>query len=369
MKRNEALLHLSQIINKCNELNLPCEPAIRHYGDCINEMVDNVMTVIQRMIDKPYNRCCRMQLVIDFEKMTDADYWTSSRIFCLLSKERSDELKNKLETMTDMLRALYLKMKQIDIDYAEKLLKRMEARFHKKQHIFDYQLWKIDHPDYTLDMLLDKEVELTSELLLKGVLAYDEVPKAEELEAVRVDLVQKHRKCNDQLPDNFKVECAKLRRYSYWDGQYLFMIDYPRIYRYLFMNCFEKFSNKQRMALYEYDMQLQMIHQDIKMLMDKELPTENEAANPKPDEEPFKFFHPSVSDEEIWQIHNEVKRLVTNYKVPDICDYLYKMASADDKKILLPQLSSVAYEELVRMGMPTTAGYSEKNFNKYYRYK
>ena len=268
MKRNEALLHLSQIVNKCNELNLPCEPAIRHYGECINEMVDNIMTVIQRMIDKPYNRCCRMQLVIDFEKMTDADYWTSSPIFCLLSKERSDELKNKLETMTDMLRALYLKMKQIDIDYAEKFLKRMEARFHKKQHIFDYQLWKIDHPDYTLDMLLDKEVELTSELLLKGVLAYDEVPKAEELEGVRIDMVQKHRKCNDQLPEGFKAECAKLRRYSYWDGQYLFMIDYPRIYRYLFMNCFEKFSKKQRMALYEYDMQLQMIHRDIQKLME-----------------------------------------------------------------------------------------------------
>ena len=85
------------------------------------------------------------------------------------------------------------------------------------------------------------------------------------------------------------------------------------------------------------------------------------------DEVPFKFIHPSKCDDEIWPIHYEVKRLVTNHKVPEICDYLYGMAS--DGKILLPQLSSVAYAEVVRMGMPTTAGYSEKNFNKYYRYR
>ena len=268
MRRNEALLHLLHVLKKCNELDLPCEPAIRHYGECINEMADDVMRVIQRQIDKPYNRCSRMQLVIDFEKMMDADYWTSSRIFCLLPKERSEALKEKLEAMTDMLRVLFLKMKRIDMEYAEKLLKRMEARCQKRRHIFDYEIWKTGHPDYTLGMLLDKEVELTSELLTKGVLTYDEVPKEEELEAVRVDLVKKHRKCNEPLPEGFKAECAKLKRYSFWQGEYLFMIDYPRIYRYLFMNCFENFSRKQRWALYEYDIQLQMIHQDIQKLMD-----------------------------------------------------------------------------------------------------
>ena len=68
-------------------------------------------------------------------------------------------------------------------------------------------------------MLLDKEVELTSELLTKGVLAYDEMPKEEELEAVRVELVKKHRKYNEPLPEGFKAECAKLKRYSFWQGK------------------------------------------------------------------------------------------------------------------------------------------------------
>lgn len=276
MRRNETLLHLSHILRKGNELDISCEPAIRHYGECINEMTDDVMRVIQRQIDKPNNRCSRMQLVIDFDKMTDADYWTSSRIFFVLPKDKSEALKEKLETMANMLRVLYLKKKKIDIEYAETLLERMKASCQKRRHVFDYEIWKTDHPDYTLDMLLDKEVELTSELLTKGVLAYDEMPKEKELEAVRVELVKKHRKYNEPLPEGFKAECAKLKRYSFWQGKYLFMIDYPRIYRYLFMNCFEKFNKKQRGALYEYDIQLQMIHQDIRKLLSTTLPADYE---------------------------------------------------------------------------------------------
>ena len=268
MRRNADLQHLAAILYKCNELNLPCEPAIRHCGECIEEMTDKVMITIQRLIDKPYNRCSRMTLVIDFENMTQTGFWTSSRIFSVLPKKQSRLLREKLETMTDMLRALYLKMKQIDIDYAANLLNRMANRCKKEHQIFDYDIWKAGHPNYTLDMLLDKEVELTTNLLISGVLAYDEMPTEEELEAVRLDKLQKHLKCNLQLPEGFEKECAKLRRYSSWEGEYLFMIDYQKIYRYLFVNCFEKFSKKQRMALYEYDMQLQMMHEDIRKMVE-----------------------------------------------------------------------------------------------------
>lgn len=275
MRRNEALLHLALILNKCNELNLPCEPAINHYGGCINDIVDEVMPVIKRLCDKPYNRNSRMTLVIDFEKMTDVDYWTNSKIFKILPKDKSQILIDKLEEMADMLKMLHLKMKNIDMEYAVELLKRMKARCDKKRRIFDYEIWKAAHPDYTLDMLLSKEVDLTAEVLMKGVLAYDETPKDEEVEAVRVEMVQKHRKYDEKLPRGFEEECAKLKRYSYWEGKYLFIIDYPRLYRYLFMNCFEKLDKKQRWALYEYNMQLQMIHQDIRELLAEQEKAEN----------------------------------------------------------------------------------------------
>ena len=81
-------------------------------------------------------------------------------------------------------------------------------------------------------------------------------------------------------------------------------------------------------------------------------------------EELFHFVHPEIEDDEAWRIHDAVKRLVTNQRIPEICAYLHLMAS--NNKILLPQMPSVAYAELVRMGMPTTLGFSEKHFKKFY---
>ena len=86
--------------------------------------------------------------------------------------------------------------------------------------------------------------------------------------------------------------------------------------------------------------------------------------NGNPNEELFKFIHPSITGEEERMIHEEVKRLVKRQGVPDICRYLQTMAK--EKKILLPQMSSVAYAELIRLGMPNGEGYSEKYFTKHY---
>lgn len=78
----------------------------------------------------------------------------------------------------------------------------------------------------------------------------------------------------------------------------------------------------------------------------------------------FHFVHPSLDDEEGWKIHKEVKRLVKRQSIPDICQYLGKLAS--ENKILLPLMPSVAYAELTRMGMPNTGGFGEKHFRKHY---
>lgn len=269
MRRNEAALHLALIMKKCNELDLPCKHAIRHYGECIEEMLDDIMDVIQRKLDNPNIRSCRMQLVIDFKTMTKTDYWTSSKIFEILPKVQSDSLKEKFEEFTYMLKALEMKIHDVDPVFAEKLLKRMMGRLNKKKHIFDYEIWKVEHPDYDLNMLLNKEIELTANLLEEGVLENDDEPKDEEVQNVRLDLVKRGLDHDRKLKENFERECAKLKRYSHWNGKYQFVVDNPKIYRYFFINCFEKLTKRQRIALYEYNMQMQKIHEDIKTLLAK----------------------------------------------------------------------------------------------------
>ena len=82
-------------------------------------------------------------------------------------------------------------------------------------------------------------------------------------------------------------------------------------------------------------------------------------------EELFHFIHPEVEDSQELKIHQSVKKLVRRFGVKEICDYLAQMAK--EKKILLPHKPSVAYDELVRMGMPSDEGYAMKTFEKYYR--
>ena len=81
-------------------------------------------------------------------------------------------------------------------------------------------------------------------------------------------------------------------------------------------------------------------------------------------EERFHFVHPEIEDEEAWRIHQAIKRLVAYQKIPEICAYLKELKQKG--KVLLPSVSAVMYNELVRLGMPTGNGYSEKHFTNSY---
>lgn len=81
-------------------------------------------------------------------------------------------------------------------------------------------------------------------------------------------------------------------------------------------------------------------------------------------EERFHFVHPEIDDDEAWRIHDAVKRLVAHQRVPEICAYLKELKQKG--KVMLPSISAIMYNELVRLGMPTGEGYSEKHFSNSY---
>ena len=83
------------------------------------------------------------------------------------------------------------------------------------------------------------------------------------------------------------------------------------------------------------------------------------------DEELCHFIHPSLDGDEEWRIHDEVRSLVKRQGIQEICLHLTLLKK--NGKLLLPQSVKVAYTELVRMGMPSGEGFSEKTFQKYYK--
>ena len=91
----------------------------------------------------------------------------------------------------------------------------------------------------------------------------------------------------------------------------------------------------------------------------------NEAAGEGFQKELFHFVHPALDEDEGWKVHKEVERLVKQFDVQEICKRLNILKK--EGKVLLPQNTKNAHEELIRMGMPIEKGrFGYKTFCKYY---
>ena len=248
--------------------------------------------------------------------------------------------------------------------------------YHRKKSEFDenpvrasYQQWKLEEGPITLEKLKVKQIETLANAIKTGIMKHDTKPVHKENLSVNMDLFIQNLPDDYEYPDPFVKCCAKLRRYVSWNDDIL-QIHYNDYGRYI-CRCMYKFTLEQLAAIYELDTMLSLIHQDMVKLRPElaeslNATSFNQVASEQQEvgEEMFHFVHPSLDDEEGWKIHKEVKRLVKRQSIPDICQYLGKLAS--ENKILLPLMPSVAYAELTRMGMPNTGGFGEKHFRKHY---
>lgn len=248
--------------------------------------------------------------------------------------------------------------------------------YHRKKSEFDenpvrasYQQWKLEEGPITLEKLKVKQIETLANAIKTGIMKHDTKPVHKENLSVNMDLFIQNLPDDYEYPDPFVKCCAKLRRYVSWNDDIL-QIHYNDYGRYI-CRCMYKFTLEQLAAIYELDTMLSLIHQDMVKLRPElaeslNATSFNQVASEQQEvgEEMFHFVHPSLDDEEGWKIHKEVKRLVKRQSIPDICQYLGKLASMN--KILLPLMPSVAYAELTRMGMPSGEGFSEKYFRNCY---
>ena len=228
-----------------------------------------------------------------------------------------------------------------------------------------YKLWAQNNQPLTIGKLKSKLIETIAQALIAGIMSHDDSPTRKEIHQVDLEQVIQELPTDFELPADFDKRWAQFCRYTFWDGDIL-QFDYNAYGRYGSSH-HDEFTEDERYAVYELDKTYQLIRLDMEELMKGLI--ENPSSSPAKaaadqQEEMFHFVHPSLDDEEGWKIHNEVKRLVRRQSIQEICLYLKGMAK--EKKVLLPQMPSVAYAELVRMGMPSSEGFSEKHFRNYY---
>ena len=161
---------------------------------------------------------------------------------------------------------------------------------------------------------------------------------------------------------------AALRKLVDWkDG--MLVMNPARIGQHFYASRHEENARQNRSSFLNYMYKITLAQEERARLVEaqaattdaEELPTVN---GQERNMERFHFVHPEIENDEAWRIHEAVKRLVVYQKVPEICTYLRELKQKG--KVMLPSNAAIMYNELVRLGMPTGEGYSEKHFSNSY---
>ena len=275
-------------------------------------------------------------------------------------------IKEELETMNqqlDTIKELILKLDPAAYgNYFRNCMKECEEITVSTA----YRIWTQNNQPLTIDKLKNKLTEAIAKALIAGIMRHDTQPNRKELQQVDLEQVIQELPADYELPADFNKRWAQFCRYTHWDGDIL-RFDYNKYGRY---GCChrDEFTEEERYAIYELDKTQLLIRQDMEKLIPEQAQkvskTSAKAAASDHQEEKFHFIHPEIEEEEAWRIHKVVKRLVAYHGIQEICEYLRQLSA--EKQILLPKMPSVAYEELVRMGMPSDGGFNESTFRKYY---
>ena len=262
-------------------------------------------------------------------------------------------IKEELETMNQQLDTIKELIMKLDPAVYGNYFRSCMKECEEMTVTTAYRIWVQNNQPLTIDKLKTKLTETIAKALIAGIMKHDTPPTRRELQQVDMEQVIQELPADYELPDDFKKRWAQFCRYTHWDGGCCHR---------------DEFTEEERYAVYELDKTQLLIRQDMEKLLPEQAQKLSSspvnAAAPDQQEELFHFIHPSLDDEEGWKIHNEVKRLVARQGIQEICQYLSQLSA--EKMILLPKMPSVAYEELVRMGMPSDGGFNESTFRKYY---
>ena len=260
MAKLNQLVLLENMLETYDAMNLKDANITSFQGVCTENLVDEINSKLRKLLVSKTRLTARNVLLANYKTMTQPAYWLKSKLFKDLPQATGKMLREKVEQMVELLNELMLKIVNVDDEYAATFFKKLRTAYGKRR-ISKYELWKAQLPEVTKERLLEYQVQLTADMLMMGVLQYDQMPTDGELEKVDLEKVQQKLRYGMEVPQWFRAECAKLRRYSHWEGP-MFMIDYQKLRRYMFQH-FGELTQEQRIALFEYDVQLAMIHRDM----------------------------------------------------------------------------------------------------------
>ena len=270
MAKLNQLILLENMMKTYDAMNLKDANLTHFQGVCTEKLVDNINGRLERLVVSKVRMSCRNVLLANYETMTKTTYWLGCRLFSDLPRVESQVLREKVEQMVELLNELVLKIVNVDEEFAATFFRKLKEGYGRRKNT-KYELWKLQQTEVTMERLTEYQVQITAELLMMGILRYDRAPTDGELEQVQLEKVQRKLSHDKELPEWFRAECAKLRRYSHWEGE-CFIIDYEKLRKYLFQH-FGEMTNEQHIAMFEYDVQMKQIREEMEKVEPTPSPT------------------------------------------------------------------------------------------------
>ena len=269
VKKLAYIVTLDNMLKSYDNLEQQDEDAVAKSGSSVSILTDAIIVKLTNLVNSERTLTCRNVLIANYDTMTNPQYWLGHKLLADLPKADSDALQKKIRQMVDLMAELAMKIFQLGENHSEAFFKNLMKSYEASQHT-PYEIWKSRQLRLTMKKYKQYQAELTADILNLGIMDYDEDATDEERAAVRLDLLRMEMSHDKKLSENFIDAAAKLRRYSYWEGN-KFMIDYPLAKQYLY-RIFDKLSNDLRIALYYYNVQMNQIHEDMDKL-NQEAPT------------------------------------------------------------------------------------------------
>ena len=276
VKKLAYIVTLDNMLKSYDDLKQVDEDYTVRTGSSVSILTDAIIEKLTNLVNSERTLTCRNVLIANYQTMTDPQYWLNRKLFADLQKDPSVALQKKIRQMVDLMAELAMKIFQLGESHSEAFFKKLMKSYEASQHT-PYEIWKSRQLRLTIKEYRQYQAELTANLLNLGIMNYGDIPREEERAAVRLDLLTLEMSHGKELSDNFINAAAKLKRYSYWEGD-KFMIDYPLAKQYLY-RIFDKLSNDQRITLYYYNVQMIQLHQDMDELAKQQASEEHAEAD------------------------------------------------------------------------------------------
>lgn len=286
MSLRKKLLTFDEGMTVYNKLETDEEDILITFAQSLYITITKIGELLPAYLDDLDRHECKEVLGIDFDKMTSMAYLMKEgklkRDMDTLSdrtlKERGIEciikgfkpvttmdLYHAIEKgtveMAEMLKKVHQKIEEAPITLYGNFFRYQKSLCDIQPVQAEHVRWKRDVGCLTFDLLKDRQTFIVAQFLIKKILRFTQEPSQREIDQEDLDKVRRHLPYGYVLPEDFPICCARFRRFITWNGDIL-KINYDLYGNYLFQYFYD-LSDEERQSLFQFDMMLQLIHQEM----------------------------------------------------------------------------------------------------------